>query len=378
MHSFNRFRLACVCFAAVVVLTGPGCSPADAQRSAEKGGEASSSTKSDKGHTVRHPAAPTRNVEPLEFGGPFPSMKMTNLNPGSATELVDLDEHLGKRPVLFVYWIPGNPRAEEFLQQVIDVVDSVGSDKLATFGLVFPNGEGALQAAQDRSKALDLKIPVLNDVGFQLGQKLLVRSVPFVAIVDGEGKLQLANGSSLVQEIEYKLNLDGAIRRVATTGKIGNHGYLPRWYPVQELVGQRCPDFTAPQVDTMVERRWHSVLDQDKLNVLIFWSVDCPHCRESLPEINAWLKANPDGINVYSSAHVDNASAKSRTKEFCEVNEFVFPTLVDQQHRIMGLYQITSTPTILFIKPDGVIDSVMLSGIADFGSMVERKKRELL
>ena len=46
--------------------------------------------------------------------------------------------------------------------------------------------------------------------------------------------------------------------------------------------------------------------------------------------------------------------------------------------KISQLYQVTSTPTILFIGPDGVIDSVVLSTTEDFGTIATRKKAELL
>jgi hypothetical protein len=142
------------------------------------------------------------------------------------------------------------------------------------------------------------------------------------------------------------------------------------------LAGKPCPDFSAPMVTDRVEQRLLSLLDDEKLNLLIFWSVDCPHCRKSLPEINTWLLQNSD-VNVVSAAKVTSESVRRRTSEFCDVNGFSFPTLAVDSDQT-DLFKVTSTPTILVIRPDGVIDSAMVDAHDDFGAIIEQKKREIL
>jgi peroxiredoxin len=219
---------------------------------------------------------------------------------------------------------------------------------------------------------------VLDDVDFSIGRRLGVRSVPHVSIIDAEGRLRLTNGASLIQVVGYKTDLAQAVRKVAEAGKLMTYGILDPYYPVKELEGQRCPEFSAPLLSTSVEQKSLDLLDTKKLNVLIFWSVGCPHCRKSLPEINAWLQQHPDGVNVISAASVDTDEAKIQTREFCESNHLSFPTLVDQDARLGQLFQVTTTPTIVIIRPDGVIDSTIVSGQKDFGHAIEETKRRLL
>ena len=199
-----------------------------------------------------------------------------------------------------------------------------------------------------------------------------------INIVDSAGKLRLANGASLLQVIGYEQTVGTAIERVAKQGDVGSYGYLERYYPVNELVGKECPDFKAPLLSSSIEQRWSRMIKEDHVNVLIFWSVNCQHCRRELPLINAWLRQNQEGFNVISAAGVPDDVTRTRTKEFCDINKFVFPTLVDRDLKISNLYQVTSTPTILFIGPDGVVDSVMLSTADDFGAIANQKKKELL
>jgi thiol-disulfide isomerase/thioredoxin len=318
-------------------------------------------------------------VEPIPPGGQFPAGSYGNLNAGAdGPSRIDLGQYLGRKPVILHYWIPFNTRSEETFTQLEELVREIGADRLVLLGVAVPRPGRDEKEIGQRLQSLGIKTPVLNDAGFEIGKRLLVRSVPNITIIDAKGKMRLSNGASLAQVLGYKVDLAQAIRRTAESGELLNYGYLDAYHPVRELEGQPCPDFKAPLVKTSVEQRWHSMLDDSKVNVLIFWSVNCQHCRKSLPEINDWLESNADGVNVVSCASADTDEVKSKTREFCQLNEFSFPTLIDESSEIGNLYKITSTPTIVIIGPDGVVDSAIVSGYADFGSKMEEKKKKLL
>lgn len=326
---------------------------------------------------AQRPAATAPTLVPP--GVPFPKGVFPNLNATGqvAGSSVDLSTLLGHKPVLFCYWIPGYKRSEETLQRLDALVLELGTERIALLSVVKRQPGRDTDVVRERIAALGLKAPVLDDNDFVLGRQLGVQSVPNMALIDVEGRLRLGNAATLTQSLEYKLDVQGAIRRAAENGKVGTYGHLDRYYPVQELVGTRCPDFTAPHLLTDVEQRWSRMHDSEKLNVIVFWKVDCPHCRHALPEINAWLQKHPGSINLISAAMVDNPTVKTKTREFCAANQFVFPTLsVDP--KISEQFLVTSTPTILIIRPDGVIDSVLLSDQADFGRTMEQKRREVL
>jgi cytochrome c-type biogenesis protein len=111
----------------------------------------------------------------------------------------------------------------------------------------------------------------------------------------------------------------------------------------------------------------------------MFWSVDCPHCRQTLPEINEWMKTNDtEGINLISAAAVNNDAVRVKTEEFCDEEGFVFPTLIDEDHQIGNRFRVVSTPTFVIVGPDGKIDSVLLRGDTDLGEKFLAKRNELL
>lgn len=319
-------------------------------------------------------------VQPVAFGEVVPAAKFGNLNKASGQPAtIDLATYLGKKPIVLVYWMANNPRAEKILAETQAAVDAAGPDKVVLLSVASPPyGSTDTGPIKARTEALKLKVPVLHDDGFRLLQELNVRAVPNIAILDQEGRLRLTNGGSLKQVLEYKLDVEGAIRRVASTGKLGTYGMLQQYYPVTELVGKKCPNFDAPLVNDSISRSFSSMLSSDKVNVLVFWSVDCPHCKVSLPKLNDWLKDHRDGMNVMGAARVTDDATRIRTAEFCKISGFTFPTFVDKDMQIGGTYMVISTPTVVVIRPDGVVDSVLLSGESDIGAALEAKKREIL
>jgi peroxiredoxin len=315
-------------------------------------------------------------VPAAAFGAPFPVATFKNLNPSAGGAMFDLATVVGKKPVVFCYWISGHTRSEKMLLDMQALVDEIGTDKVALLAVATERPGREAAAITARAQELGVKIPVLNDVGFVLGQRLVVQTVPNVAMLDSDGTLKLSNGAALIQTVEYKMDLAKVVRRAAETGAVGMYGQLPRYYPVEELVGSKCPDFKAPEVADGIVRRFYSLFDPEEVNVLVFWSVDCPHCKTTMPKINDWLKQNPEGINLISIGNAANDAQKTKTKEFCQFHKFEFPTLVDKDRKLAEMFNVTATPTMLIIRPDGVIDSVVVQG--NFSQAFEKKKKELL
>jgi thiol-disulfide isomerase/thioredoxin len=321
-------------------------------------------------------------VTPAEFGSPFPAATFKNLNAASGqSPSVDLDAIVGKKAIVFVYWMANNARSEQVLRETEEAVDKLGpnKDKVALLAVAAPQyGSTDVEPIKARVAALKLGVPCLYDEGFRLLQEMGVQSVPFIAIVDRAGIYRLSNGGSLKQTLEYKMDVEAAIRRVASTGQLGTYGPLAMYQPAIELIGSKYVDFTAPSVSDGGSKKFSSIFAPNKVNVLVFWSVDCPHCKAAMPRLNDWLKTHPEGINVVTAARVTDDAAKARTAEYCKLNGFVFPTLVDKDMQVGALYQVISTPTLVVIRPDGVIDSVLFSAETDLGQALTVKEQQIL
>lgn len=332
------------------------------------------------------PSSAPPTVPPAEFGEVFPSGTFDNLNVGvGGPPRIDLKDLIGKRPIVFCYWIPEHPRSEEIFQQLQALAEEQGAGKLVLYGVATPPAGLSpaaasewVKVAKERIVSLKIRVPVLRDEGFRIGQQMAVRSAPAIAVLDASGRLRMTNAGALRQTLEYKMDVASAIRRVASTGTLGTYGAVPTYYPASELAGKKVPDFEARVLGSPSKSSWSALQAPDRLNILIFWSVDCPHCRKSLPEINRWLKQHRDGYNVVTAARVTNDAMRTKTEEFCRQEEFTFTTLEDDGQSLANLFLITSTPTVFVIRPDGVVDSVLLSGETDFPATFEARRAKLL
>jgi len=315
-----------------------------------------------------------------EFGARFPAWSYQNLNEGAGgAATIDLAGVLGKVPVIFHYWMPGHQRSEQVLVDLQNLVESLGPGKVVLFAVTTPP-MGSTDVAPIRARIRDLKlrVPCLKDDGLRLAQQTSSDRVPAVALVDREGKLRLTNGASLVQSVEYKTDLAALVKRLAEKGTIGTYGALPRYDPVVELIGKKAPEFQLPAASDGVPRKLSSLLVADKLNVLVFWSVDCPHCKKSLPELSQWVAKNGADVNVISVARVTNDTLKTQTKEFLRLSGLAFPTLLDQDFQAASQYHVTSTPTVLVLRPDGTVHSTMSATETNYGRFFETQKNEIL
>jgi peroxiredoxin len=324
-------------------------------------------------------AAQAVQVPRAEFGEPFPAGTYQNLNSGAggAAE-IDLKGVLGKVPVIFVYWLPGHQRSEQVLQEIQSLVESAGPGKLVLFAVTAPPvGSSDLAPIKARLKELKLRVPCLRDEQLRLAQQTNANVVPAITLVDREGKLRLTNGASLLQVVEYKTDLEALVRRLAEKGTVGTYGTLPRYDPVVELIGKKAPDFQLPAAKDGVPRRLSSLLASDKVNVLVFWSVDCGHCKQSIPKINEWVSKKGSDVNVISVARVTNDTLRTQTKEFVRLNGLSFPTLLDQDFQTANRYQVTATPTVLVIRPDGTVHSQMSAAESNFDRFFETQRKEI-
>jgi thiol-disulfide isomerase/thioredoxin len=314
---------------------------------------------------------------PFAFGEQVPTGTYDNLNhtEGQAST-IDLSRSVGKKSVILFYWIPGHPRSEMMFTAVEELVAAEGG-KVDLYGVLTDRKDLTLEMISKRIASKGYRSPVLHDKDFKLGAGLGVRTVPDISLIDRGGNLRLTGGASFKQVIEYGISLKDLIVRSGSTGEVGTYGRLPDYYPVEELRGESCPEFQAARLRDDVMQRSKSVLKKDKVNVLVFWSVDCGHCQKHMPVVNDYMKRKGDGVNLVSVARIDNATMKTKTKEYSQFNGLVFETLIDTKRSISNLFFVTATPTMLVISPEGVIEDVLISG-RDFESLLDSRKKQWL
>ncbi len=122
--------------------------------------------------------------------------------------------------------------------------------------------------------------------------------------------------------------------------------------------GAIAPGFTAPGYGgaplSLAEFRGHPV-------VLNFWASWCPPCREEMPALEAaYRKYQAQGVVVIGIDGATDTWSASRT--FLSVRGVTYPVARDDRGQIGQSYHVTALPTTYFIRADGRIAGVALTG----------------
>ena len=154
------------------------------------------------------PPAPTGAAEPIAFGDKFPGGVFDNLNAGAGGPAsINLGEVIGRKPVVFCMWSMGHHRSEQVFQEVQALVQELGPQKVALYGVLPEGANKDRDVVRQRLQELKIAVPVLLDSNYKFVYGLGVLRPPFIAVLDKDGMLRLGGGSSLKQTLEYKMTL---------------------------------------------------------------------------------------------------------------------------------------------------------------------------
>jgi thiol-disulfide isomerase/thioredoxin len=120
-------------------------------------------------------------------------------------------------------------------------------------------------------------------------------------------------------------------------------------------VGKALPEISLP--DT--EGRAHSLneLTKDKVSLIVYWSVSCPHCRVEMPKVlnlAKQLKGNPFTLIMVNADGPEMKSAALKMAEFYGIPE---PVLLDNGPEdtmpLADAFDLVATPSILVLDRTG-------------------------
>ncbi len=123
--------------------------------------------------------------------------------------------------------------------------------------------------------------------------------------------------------------------------------------------GFLAPDFTLTtlegEVVTLSSFRGKAVL-------INYWTSWCPPCRAEMPAIQRAYEAYRDRGFVVLAVNGTNQDALSDVQNFVLEYNLTFPILLDEAGSVGSLYRINALPTSFFIRPDGIIEEVVIGG----------------
>lgn len=133
-----------------------------------------------------------------------------------------------------------------------------------------------------------------------------------------------------------------------------------------DLAGEPAPEFTLATLDgdavDLAELR-------GKIVVLDFWATWCPPCVKALPllhEVARWardeqLPVEVMTVNTYEGARLQNDTPDARleaAENFWKQHAFTLPVLMDYTDETAASYGVSSIPTTVVIRADGVVHAV--------------------
>lgn len=309
--------------------------------------------------------APPAPGERVVAGEKFPPTHVLVLKPGAETvESLDLGADLGKRPVILVYFLLGHSVSEQVLGEVARFVDTEVPGKVALYPVVRLGLRNGLEELASRLELLGVERPVILDSDALIQKTAGAGVVPHITLIDSEGYVDFEGASSLKQPIFEEVDVREAIRIAARGEEPPTVFRLLKYFPVNDFIGEKFKDLELKDYASSRPLRFADHVGAGKVTAIFYWSPTCPYTRKAMPGIVAAHRQFAGSKLDLISVVRDGTPAE--VGDFAEAHGIAFPILADASHAFTSLYRVVSTPTLIFIGPDGVIDSVYTSGNVNY------------
>jgi thiol-disulfide isomerase/thioredoxin len=291
----------------------------------------------------------------------------------------DLGRVVGRRPLVICYLATGEPKGEETLLQLQARMKGGWAGKVEALGAV-RFGDAAAAEVAARMSLLGIDLPVILDDGFALGRKLGTTTSPSLTLVDRSGVLKVADARSLKQEALPGTRIADLVDKAARGEPVPTIARLERYYPVTELVGESYPDFMLKQFQgtARVKLSDRFTPGAKKIVAVLFWHPNCPHCKKLMPGIVSGYETYKEFVDLVSVVALKDGAESRNAADTIRNHKMTFPVLEDEGRRIHEIYKIVSTPTMIFIRPDGVVDSAYTNGDVNYLPVFSAKLRSIL
>lgn len=297
-------------------------------------------------------------------GDPFPAL------------VPELAGDLGRRPVLLVYFIPGHSISEQILSDTAAFLAREIPGQVALLPVAGAGQGAGVSSLEERMRELRVKAPVVVDRDRRLAEALGAHVVPSIALVDAAGILRFDGASSLNHPLLAGITVAEAIRMAARGEEPPMVLKLLRHYVVNDWIGQPYLEFELPEYDSGKPVRLSDRIVPGKVTAVLYWSPSDPHTQRVMPGLVA-------GHKTYSPKYLDLISvARDGTRE--EIRAFAgklgisFTILENREKVFSNLYRVQSTPSLIVIRPDGIVDSVYTSGSVNYFTVLQAKIHSLI
>lgn len=125
--------------------------------------------------------------------------------------------------------------------------------------------------------------------------------------------------------------------------------------------GDQAPNLMLTQINANNENDQIQLSDlKGKGVVLNFWATYCEPCEVQMPFLESLQSEYKDQIEIVT-INLDNSEIVAQ--QLIDKYNLTFNVLLDKRSEIMELYGVSPIPTTFFIRPDGVVQDVVVGGL---------------
>lgn len=287
-------------------------------------------------------------AESLPLGSLFPDFELAD-TAGKRVRWADYQKR--KRPILFVFVSPDcgpcNALYPELREWRLELLDKVVIVLVST---------GSISANIDKF-ALDTG--VLLQEKRELAEQVHARWTPTAIYVNAEGRIAShpAAGDTAIRELVEKLRAEDLTKEHLYFANSNGHET-----PVR--IGEKLPEFSIPDLngEPVTQKTF-----EGKDSLVLFFSMDCPHCVKMINEIKEWnLNKGADEPNLVVFSEGDPEEHKAL--------DLKAPIVLDEGYKLSGEIGMMGTPSGIVVNSRGEIVTQTGVGAPNIWALIGKKR----
>lgn len=272
-----------------------------------------------------------------------------------------LSRVVGSRPFVLLYFIPGDPVSETELQALAKACP-IWKDKLSCFGVVRVRNNSMLAYLKRRLNKLNIFLPVLLDWRSVVAHAMLVQKLPSYAAIDTYGHLRLSQASSLTEYMAPNRPLLSLLQQLALNQPVPTlraPGFSPNPY---QLVGKTVSlsPITALVPPLASHKKPKPPSRQAQPTLLVFWSMQCDHCRRILPQLDAYRQKHSTGWSLFTLAWTPSSEQRQKLQTFLKLHRLHVSVIALSSVPLLQQFYVQNFPTFIMLDAQQTIRSVHL------------------
>lgn len=127
-----------------------------------------------------------------------------------------------------------------------------------------------------------------------------------------------------------------------------------------EMVGDKLGEFALKSIQEVKPEAVSNIGQQDHKQVIVMWATWCGPCHSLLVSLKE--EAEAGRLDPQAVVAVSMVEPEEDVRAYLEKTPLPFNIALDEKGALAGRLKVSGTPTVVLMKPQGVIESVSTGG----------------